>query len=220
MHLTNYSINKTNENFVAVGEKGSKRPISEIWQLLQLQGYNTNQLWEQIADLIIKTIVSIQPKLSHMYNTCFPRDNHGVGCCELLGFDVILEHNQDGTLKPWLLEVNHAPSLNIDTPTDREIKTQLLIDTFKILRLRNSQPLKEKKAQKEKLQQRLLSKSSRVDKQEEEDYKRKLRDMNLQREYKRSLSTKYDRIYPSDDSQKYNKFMVPESFPGINNQIT
>jgi tubulin polyglutamylase TTLL6/13 len=35
-------------------------------------------------------------------------------CFELLGFDVILDSN----LKPFLLEVNHAPSFATDSPLD------------------------------------------------------------------------------------------------------
>jgi len=36
-------------------------------------------------------------------------------CFDLLGFDIIL----DNTFKPYILEVNHAPSLNLDTALDR-----------------------------------------------------------------------------------------------------
>jgi tubulin polyglutamylase TTLL6/13 len=50
-------------------------------------------------------------------------------CFELLGFDVIL----DSKMKPWLLEVNHAPSFATDSPLDYKVKKQLFIDTFKIL---------------------------------------------------------------------------------------
>ena len=35
-------------------------------------------------------------------------------CFEILGMDVII----DNKLKPWLLDVNHTPSFNIDTPFD------------------------------------------------------------------------------------------------------
>lgn len=47
-------------------------------------------------------------------------------CFELLGFDIIIDRN----LKPYLLEVNHAPSFNTDTPLDYLVKKQLLIDTL------------------------------------------------------------------------------------------
>lgn len=36
-------------------------------------------------------------------------------CFEILGFDVII----DSKGKPYLLEVNHAPSFNDDTPLDK-----------------------------------------------------------------------------------------------------
>ena len=50
-------------------------------------------------------------------------------CFEILGFDIIL--NSKGL--PILLEVNHAPSFNGDTPLDQRVKRQVLADTFKIL---------------------------------------------------------------------------------------
>jgi len=50
-------------------------------------------------------------------------------CFEILGFDIIF----DNKLKPYLLEINHAPSFNIDSPLDELIKTNVLTDTFSIL---------------------------------------------------------------------------------------
>lgn len=52
-------------------------------------------------------------------------------CFELLGFDVIL----DSTLKPMLLEVNHAPSFATDSPLDYDIKRALFVDMFGMLGL-------------------------------------------------------------------------------------
>jgi len=52
-------------------------------------------------------------------------------CFELLGFDIILDKN----LRPWLLEVNSAPSFGTDSPLDYEIKRGLFVDMFKILGL-------------------------------------------------------------------------------------
>lgn len=52
-------------------------------------------------------------------------------CFELLGFDVFL----DEALKPWIIEVNHDPSFETDSPLDFKVKKQLVSDAFKILNL-------------------------------------------------------------------------------------
>lgn len=41
----------------------------------------------------------------------------------------------DRKLKPWLLEVNHLPSFNHDTPIDKQVKTDLIRDMFTILQM-------------------------------------------------------------------------------------
>ena len=52
-------------------------------------------------------------------------------CFEILGFDVII----DSKGRPILLEVNHAPSFNDDTGLDKQVKRNLLVDTFRILNI-------------------------------------------------------------------------------------
>ena len=41
----------------------------------------------------------------------------------------------DSKLKPWLLEVNHLPSFNSDTPTDEQVKYDLVANIFAIQQL-------------------------------------------------------------------------------------
>ena len=41
----------------------------------------------------------------------------------------------DDDLKPWLIEVNHAPSLHIETDFDQKLKTDLITDTFKLINM-------------------------------------------------------------------------------------
>ena len=50
-------------------------------------------------------------------------------CFEILGFDVLI----DSDTKPWLLEVNQAPSFQTDSELDHHIKKTVLMDTFKLL---------------------------------------------------------------------------------------
>lgn len=47
-------------------------------------------------------------------------------CFEILGYDIILD--SDG--KPWLLEINHAPSFTTDTPLDALIKKDVIRDAL------------------------------------------------------------------------------------------
>jgi hypothetical protein len=49
-------------------------------------------------------------------------------CHLMLGFDLLID--QSG--KPWLVEVNHSPSLSCDTPIDSSLKTKLLADTMRL----------------------------------------------------------------------------------------
>lgn len=73
-------------------------------------------------------------------------------CFELLGFDILL----DSDLKPWLLEVNLAPSLACDSPIDLTIKSNLLNDTLNLVGLKKYD---RKKENLNKLRVRTLSKN-------------------------------------------------------------
>jgi tubulin polyglutamylase TTLL6/13 len=46
---------------------------------------NIERLVDKIKDLIIKTICTVQPSISHLYNTCQPEDMEGSMCFEILG---------------------------------------------------------------------------------------------------------------------------------------
>ena len=50
-------------------------------------------------------------------------------CFEMYGFDILI----DAQLKPWLIEVNASASLTTTTEIDRQIKMNLISDTFKIV---------------------------------------------------------------------------------------
>ncbi len=51
-------------------------------------------------------------------------------CFQILGFVILLDKN----LKPWLIEVNSSPSYNMDAAIDRNVKMNLIKDTFQILK--------------------------------------------------------------------------------------
>ncbi len=120
MHLTNYSINKHSKDFHYTDDckKGHKRSLESIWEYIRQRGGNPEEIFKQIKNLVNKTIVSVHPMLKHIYNSVQSEDYTGLMCFDILGFDFILDNN----LKSYVLEVNHAPSMNLDTPLDREVK--------------------------------------------------------------------------------------------------
>lgn len=89
-------------------------------------GYDSKLLWEKIKDMIVKTIISGQPILSHHYKSCQPDNYANNMCFQILGFDVML----DSDCNPYVLEVNYTPSFTTDTPLDKTIKLNLIRDTI------------------------------------------------------------------------------------------
>ncbi|NWH80509.1 TTL13 polyglutamylase, partial [Piaya cayana] len=152
MHLTNYAINKRNENFIQDNMRGSKRKLSTPDAWMRDNGYNTAKLWEDIDDIIIKTLISAHPVVKHNYQSCFPNHTTTCACFEILGFDILL----DQQLKPWLLEVNHSPSFTTDRLLDCEVKDALLCDTFNLINVHACDRRKVQEEDKRQARERLL----------------------------------------------------------------
>lgn len=110
---------------------GSKRHLEWFKDHIELYNHDPNLVWDEIESLIVKTFISVQPSVSHLYKSGQPNDLHGNMCFEILGFDIMF----DSDLKPYLIEVNHAPSFNTDSKLDLLIKKNVLNDTFNMLYL-------------------------------------------------------------------------------------
>lgn len=135
VHLTNYSLNKMNADFKQAesceDRTSHKRTTTQVMEQLKEKGIDTSRIWEDMTDLITKTMICIQPELSHSYRMSQPADVENRMCFELLGFDIILNRQE----KPILLEVNHAPSFATDSPLDYDVKRQLFVDMFTLIGL-------------------------------------------------------------------------------------
>jgi tubulin polyglutamylase TTLL4 len=135
VHLTNYSVNKKNEEYIKSKGTNADETESETaskWNLAQLKrffdktGVDYHAVMHRVKDVMVKTLISIEP---HIVNTTSRCTKHKNICFELYGFDILL----DSKLKPWLLEVNISPSLSSSSPLDKKIKTVLICDTLNLV---------------------------------------------------------------------------------------
>ncbi len=141
MHLTNYSINKKNENFVQnetpdQDDFGFKWSLSAFCKHLEQVGIDMSLLWSRISDVLLKTIICGE---HHVMAAMKKNGTHRTNCFEVFGFDILV----DSDLKPWLLEVNLSPSLATDSPLDLTIKSTLLSDVFNLVGVRRFDRKKE-----------------------------------------------------------------------------
>mmetsp|Transcript_19100 Transcript_19100/g.23637 ORF Transcript_19100/g.23637 Transcript_19100/m.23637 type:complete len:212 (-) Transcript_19100:600-1235(-) len=68
MHLTNFSVNKKNINFVKTNNaeedgQGSKWSLSALRNALRAQGIDDTAIWKKIEDICIKTVISAEPAM-------------------------------------------------------------------------------------------------------------------------------------------------------------
>lgn len=141
MHLTNYSLNKHSDDFIASDEAedadgwshATKRLMTTLFDQLEALGHNVDELWWQIKNLIAKAMHAIHPALARLYRTAVPRSSDSLSCFQLLGFDILV----DEALTPWLLEINNAPSLACDQTIDWDVKEPMLAS---LLRMMHVQP--------------------------------------------------------------------------------
>jgi tubulin polyglutamylase TTLL6/13 len=167
MHLTNYAINKDSCGFVYnrdpnrddVGHKRSLkailRHVDEKRKFFSEEAHkpSAEQIWHGIREICVKTLLTAQPALSHVYRNSKPEDMENNLCFQILGFDIFIDHQS----KPWLLEVNQSPSFSTDAPIDLRIKKNLIIDTVKMLGLSLKRKQKYQAQKKVDQQKRMLT---------------------------------------------------------------
>ncbi|KAM9386324.1 tubulin polyglutamylase TTLL7 [Pholidichthys leucotaenia] len=224
MHLTNYSVNKHNENFERdeTVDKGSKRSINWFTEFLRTNDYDVAKFWGDVSELVVKTLIVAEPHVLHAYRMCRPGQPPGSDsvCFEVLGFDIIL----DRKLKPWLLEINRAPSFGTDQKIDYDVKKGVLLNALNLLNIRASDKKRNLAQQKAEAQRRLYghgsmkklsASSSDWEKQRHtlerrrEELKERLAQVRKQisrEEHEKQHLGNYRRIYPPDDKLLLEKY--------------
>ncbi|KAH9587400.1 Tubulin polyglutamylase ttll6 [Schistosoma haematobium] len=205
MHLTNYAVQKHSEGYIRDNEEGgTKRRITTLNRWFKDNGYDVKKIWEDIDDVIIKTLLSGYAIIRHNYRTCFPNHIQTSACFEILGFDIIFNHR----LKPYVLEVNHSPSFTTDSKLDKEIKEAMLWDTVQLAHFNAVSKKKCCDEERKRIRNRLLHKN--IDKDHRCSLERDIeRYQALSEKYENSHMGNFRLIYPSSDLEKYSQFLNP-----------
>ena len=96
-----------------------------------------------IQDVLVKTLIAAESNVASLINRYqMRRDN----CFEVFGFDVFFDED----LKPWVIEVNVAPSLSSSSPLDKKCKNNLLCDVYNLVGFHVGDPKKERKKMEKK----------------------------------------------------------------------
>jgi tubulin polyglutamylase TTLL2 len=125
-HLTNTSINKYSPTLETNKEEigsGCRWKINRLRKYFEKRDINFEKIWNRIKSIIILTLLPVAPEVD--------QKGHTSGCFELYGFDILIDEN----LKPWLLEVNLSPQLNVDSQTDIDVKKPLLEDMLELIKI-------------------------------------------------------------------------------------
>lgn len=201
MHLTNYAINKHSDKFQFNDDSeddgvGHKRSLASVFKRLASEGHDTAALWNGIKSIVVKTLCSVQPTLSHTYKACQPDELSNSMCFEILGFDILI----DRKLKPWLLEVNQSPSFTTDTPLDRKIKLAVIKDALDIVGMKKTP--RNEGATRWSNRMGLYIRDSKISRIE-----RKLSIKQQRDDWENSHLGGYQRIYPDLDNRDYDAYI-------------
>ena len=122
VHLTNYSVQKHNINFSKI-EIGNEIPFSEFQNDLDRKKTGKNfrkDIYPKIVRIIRLTGGAAKIGKMNFMNV--------KNCFEIFGYDFILDQNY----KPYLLEVNSNPGLEISSPLINQLLPRMIDDAFKL----------------------------------------------------------------------------------------
>ena len=122
VHLTNYSVQKHNIHFSKI-EIGNEIPFYEFQRELDRKKTGINFI-KDIYPKIVRIVrltggAAIQGKMNFM---------NIKNCFEIFGYDFILDENY----KPYLLEINTNPGLEISSPLINQLLPRMIDDAFKL----------------------------------------------------------------------------------------
>lgn len=237
-HLTNYSVNKNNENFEYNESPdefyGHKWSLRTFWRYLETQGVDWQRVWRRIKNTCVKTFMCGHSDILQVFRKEAVSDYSSF---KLFGVDFFL----DEALKPWLLELNNFPSME-KASLDRHVNDPMVAETFNVALFhytgkhtaKQRQALVERYGIESRLEfdPRLYSRVKSEEQVEKEEY---YEEAGLQRDDYRDMVAEaeltprdvrilvraeeelgqcqlYTRIFPRADSDKFLHYLSPPSY--------
>ena len=121
VHLTNYSIQKYNQNFSKI-EIGNEIPFKDFQKELDKNETGINfykDIYPKIVRIVRITGGAAKGKMNFLNKKY---------CFEIFGYDFILDENY----QPYLLEINTNPGLEISSPIIDELLPRMVDDALKL----------------------------------------------------------------------------------------
>jgi len=109
-----------------------KSDYNALLQSWKNSGADTEKLWKDIKEIVVKSFLSVEQVLVHWAAKMVQKRSNAF---ELLGYDILVDEN----MKPWLLEINHTPSLAPHTALENRIKQAMLSDLFGLVDIDNKE---------------------------------------------------------------------------------
>lgn len=102
--------------------------FSGLKTYLEARDKNSSKLFEQIEDIVIKTIISVE---SDLFRACSFLLPHPKNSFEFLTFEILV----DNKLKPWLIDVKTAPCAEHMSPYHQKMEREILTDLLNIINI-------------------------------------------------------------------------------------
>ena len=121
VHLTNYSVQKYNENFSKI-EIGNEIPFKDFQKELDKNETGINfykDIYPKIVRIVRITGGAAKGRMNFLSKKY---------CFEIFGYDFILDENY----QPYLLEINTNPGLEISSPIIDELLPRMVDDALKL----------------------------------------------------------------------------------------
>jgi len=130
IHFTNYSINKTNSDYLSNSSPGDytghKWTLATLWKYFdEVLCIDWRPVWEKTKEICLKTVLCGHQHIKKEFGR---QVNSEYNCYKLFGFDVLF----DADLKPWLLEVNNNAPL-LENTVDAFVNRGMLAEMFNIV---------------------------------------------------------------------------------------